>query len=219
MYHLQISSPIHQITILFFSLGRVSHSFLFSTFDRLSWRWSFCIEAIRCSLKLHRLVYPVPCQVQEVSDMISLSKLSPLFSLSSFGITVTLMLPFLKDLVNSHKLSSSFFLDLNSHSSFTCTTSRFPFSSLLILSSIWSALLPMFSNALSISLIEFLSSRMVSACFSLRISISLVRSCFCPLLFFLSSLNCLLSLLVAHWISWQLFWILYQLDRNVLWLF
>ena len=61
---------------------------------------------------------------------------------------------------------------------------------MLFLSSIWSALFPILSNASFISFIEFFSSR-ISVWFFFRVSISLVKYSFCSLIFFLSAFNCL----------------------------
>ena len=73
----------------------------------------------------------------------------------------------------------------------TWVTSRFLYSSSLILFSIWSALLPVLSHALKkILFIEFFSSRICLLLQNFIISIFLAKYCFYSLILFLSSLNC-----------------------------
>ena len=53
-----------------------------------------------------------------------------------------------------------------------------------------------------------------------RVLISLVKFSFCSLIYFWGHGTAFLGFLLAYWVySWQLFWILYQLDHNILWLY
>ena len=90
--------------------------------------------------------------------IISLNKLSALFSLSSpSGIPVTLIFPFPKESDNSHRIFLSFYILFLPSS--THIISIYLSSSSLILSSILSDLFSMLSNVFFIMFIAFYSSR------------------------------------------------------------
>ena len=145
----------------------------------------FCIEVIRYSLSYMDLYTQFLLQVWEVLDYYFF-KLSAAFCFSP-GIPIILIWPFLKKLDSSHR-SPQFSLDLTSLLSSICIIFRFLSSSLLILSSIKSALFPLLSKFhFSSHLLN--SSAPEFVWFSCRASVFLVKYSFCFLILFLSSLD------------------------------
>ena len=168
----------------------------------------FCIEVIRHSLSYMDLYTQFLLQVWEVLSYYFF-KLSAAFSFSP-GIPKILIWPFLKELDSSHRFPQ-FYLDLNSLLSSICIIFRFLSSSLLILSSIKSALFPVLSK------FHFSSHLLNSSApdfvwFSCRVSVYLVKYSFCFLILFLSSLNFL------EFLGDSYFEFFYQLDHSILWL-
>ena len=166
----------------------------------------FCIEVIRYSLSYMDLHTQFLLQVWEVLSYYFF-KLSAAFSFSP-GIPIILMWHFLKELDSSHRFPQ-FSVDLNSLLSSICIIFRFLSSSLLILSSIKSALFPVLSkfhfssHLLNSSAPEFVWS-------FCRVSVYLLKYSFCLLILFLSSLNFLEFLRNSYY---EFF---YHLDHSIL---
>ena len=121
----------------------------------MSWRWSFVLKISDHPLASLTWVSKSLCRFGKFSAIISLNKLSlPFFALFSLWDIHYFNVALLKEL----ETLTEFLYFLISYFSFLFI-SKFMSWSLLILSSIWSALFPMLASEYFISFIEFFSSR------------------------------------------------------------